>query len=108
MGTVVDELRASHVTVNDDHITAYLADGRMVSVPLWWSWRLEQATQAQRDRWEMIGDGYGFHWPDVDEDLSVEGMIFGTPAPRPGPNVYRYLRKPRSSSTTPRRRSSRS
>jgi hypothetical protein len=86
MSTAVAELRAARVEVSDDFITAHLVDGRLVSVPLWWSWRLEAATQAEREHWEMIGDGFGFHWPDVDEDLSVEGMLFGTPAPRPARN----------------------
>ena len=83
MTTAVDELRASKVAVTEHHITAHLLDGRVISIPLWWSWRLEQATQAQRENWRLIADGIGFHWPDVDEDLSVEGMLFGTPAPRP-------------------------
>jgi hypothetical protein len=82
MRTALGELRPTRVEVTDDYITAHLADGRAVSVPLWWSWRLERATPAQRANYEVYPDG-GFHWPDVDEDISVEGMIFGTPAPRP-------------------------
>lgn len=61
----------------------YLVDGRSVSVPLAWSWRLSEATPAQRDHWELIGDGICVHWPEVDEDISIEGMLHGTPAPRP-------------------------
>lgn len=83
MTTAVDELQATKVAVTDHHITMSLVDGRVISVPLWWSWRLEGATQAQRDNWELLPDGIGFHWPDVDEDLSVEGMFLGGPAPRP-------------------------
>ena len=71
------------VLVTDDFITFSLVDGRVVSVPLAWSWRLSEATRAQRENFEIIGDGYGVHWPDVDEDLSVEGMLHGVPAPRP-------------------------
>jgi hypothetical protein len=81
--TALESLKSNKVAVTDECITAYLDDGRIVSVPLWWSWRLEGATPAQRANWEIIGDGYGFHWPDVDEDLSVEGMVLGSPAPRP-------------------------
>ena len=82
MNTAVGDFRATRVEITDERITAYLPDGRSVSVPLWWSWRLERATPAQRANYEIHPDG-GFHWPDVDEDLSVEGMIFGSPAPRP-------------------------
>ncbi len=75
--------RVRGVSVTEDLITFSLVDGRVVSVPLAWSWRLAQATPTQRDNFEIIGDGYGVHWPDVDEDLSVEGMLHGVPAPRP-------------------------
>jgi hypothetical protein len=72
-----------HVEVTDDRITAHLADGRVISVPLEWSWRLEEASAVQRANWELIGDGIGIHWPDIDEDLSAEGMLSGVPARRP-------------------------
>jgi len=73
-----------HVEVTDETITAHLVDGRVISVPLAWSWRLSDATPAQRANWKLIGDGQGVHWPDVDEDLSAEGMLNGVPARRPG------------------------
>jgi hypothetical protein len=69
--------------VTDESIIADLEDGRTISVPLVWSWRLSQATQDQRNRFEIIGNGEGAHWPDLDEDISVRGMLFGTPAPPP-------------------------
>jgi hypothetical protein len=69
--------------VSDHYITAELSDGRVVSVPLWWSWRLEQATEAQRNNNQIIGVGHTAYWPDVDEHLSVQGFLQGTPAPRP-------------------------
>ena len=77
------EPRARTVEVTDDEITAHLLDGRTISVPLVWSWRLAEATPEQRAHWELIGDGEGVHWPDIDEDLSVRGMLEGVPAPRP-------------------------
>ena len=80
---VVTEATIRRVEVTDETITAHLADGRVISVPLAWSWRLSDATPAQRANWELIGDGYGVHWPDIDEDISAEGMLNGTPAPRP-------------------------
>jgi hypothetical protein len=75
--------RITEVTVTDELITAHLADGRVISVPLAWSWRLSGATPAQRSNYEIIGDGHGVHWPDVDEDISAEGMLAGGPAKRP-------------------------
>jgi hypothetical protein len=71
------------VEVTDELITAHLADGRTISVPLVWSWRLSNATPEQRQRFEIIGTGQGVHWPDVDEDISAIGMLTGTPARPP-------------------------
>jgi Protein of unknown function (DUF2442) len=77
------DARVKTVTVTDDLITFHLVDGRVISVPLVWSWRLSDATPTQRNNYEIIGDGQGVHWPDIDEDLSVEGMFNGVPARRP-------------------------
>jgi len=77
------EPRIRDVKITSDTIVAYLLDGRVISVPLAWSWRLSEATTAQRARFRLIGDGVGVHWPDVDEDISVEGMLHGVPAHRP-------------------------
>jgi uncharacterized protein DUF2442 len=74
--------RVKSVLVTEDLVTFDLVDGRTVSVPLAWSWRLSEATPEQRARFEIIGDGQGVHWPDVDEDLSAQGMLTGTPARR--------------------------
>ena len=76
--------RIQRVRITRDQLVAELADGRVVSVPLAWSWRLSEATPAQRANFRLIGAGQGIHWPDVDEDLSVEGLLQGTPARRPG------------------------
>jgi len=80
---VSSDPRAVTVKVTNDSIVAHLADGRTVSVPLAWSWRLADATPAQRRRFEIIGSGEEIHWPDVDEDISVHGMLHGIPASRP-------------------------
>lgn len=79
--------RVMTVEVTDDEIVAHLVDGRTISVPLVWSWRLSEATQEQRQHWEILGDGQGVHWPDIDEDISVEGMLHGAPAHRPRPST---------------------
>jgi hypothetical protein len=80
---VVTESRIDRVVVSDRTITAYLTDGRVISVPLTWSWRLSDATPAQRANWKLMGNGTGVHWPDIDEDISAEGMLTGIPARRP-------------------------
>ena len=85
MSTAVrlQEVRIKDISVTEDTITAYLVDGRIISVPLAWSWRLSEATPEQRANYKIIGDGQGVHWPEIDEDISAEGMLYGTPAPRP-------------------------
>jgi len=76
------EARIQSVSVSDDVISAQLMDGRTISVPLAWSWRLSDATPEQRSRFEIIGSGSGIRWPEIDEDISVEGMLHGIPAQR--------------------------
>jgi len=75
--------RIQDVRVAADEIIAHLVDGRIISVPLSWSWRLSEATLKQRANFRLIGSGQGVHWPDVDEDISLEGMLQGLPAHRP-------------------------
>jgi hypothetical protein len=77
------EPRIKAIRVTDEMIMADLVDGRTISVPLVWSWRLAEATPEQRAKYELTGDGQGVHWPDVDEDISAEGMLTGVPAKRP-------------------------
>jgi hypothetical protein len=77
-----DAPRIIGMRVTEDSIIADLADGRTISVPLAWSWRLSEATPEQRNNWRLIGQGEGIHWPDIDEDLSAMGMLYGRPARR--------------------------
>ncbi len=65
---VSTDARVKDVKITDELITFFLVDGRVVSVPLAWSWRLSEAAPAQRNNFEIIGDGHGVHWPDIDED----------------------------------------
>jgi hypothetical protein len=67
--------RAAAVSFDDDNLIVMLEDGRSISVPLEWFPSLRDATQAQRDKWEFIGRGMGIHWEDIDEDLSVRGLL---------------------------------
>src|SRR5438105_3478261 len=75
--------RVTDVRFTKDSLSVALRDGRTITVPLAWFPRLFQATPAQRKNWRIAGGGYGIHWPDVDEDLSTEGLLRGAPAPRP-------------------------
>lgn len=83
MSIAVNDPRILAIDVTDDEITAQLVDGRRISVPLVWSWRLASATREQRRNYEIIGSGEGVHWPDIDEDISARGMLQGIPARRP-------------------------
>lgn len=80
---ILQDVKIKEVQVTEDSITATLVDGRVISVPLAWSWRLSEATPQQRAHYEIIGDGQGIHWPDIDEDISAEGMLYGIPARKP-------------------------
>ena len=74
--------RVVNVSSTDIQLVVYLEDGRSISVPLTWYPRLLHATQKERDDWQVAGGGFGIHWPSIDEDLSVEGLLRGAPAPR--------------------------
>ncbi len=73
--------RVKDVVVGDEVLRVVLMDGRTIEVPLRWYPRLWNATAEQRSHWEVCGGGYGIHWPDVDEDLSTEGLLRGAAAP---------------------------
>ena len=72
--------KVKDVRVSTDTLSVDLADGRTIQVPLAWFPRLLEATAAQRKRWKVAGGGYGIHWPDVDEDISTEGLLRGAPS----------------------------
>lgn len=76
---ITDE-RVAGVTCDADSLIVDLMDGRTISVPLAWYPRLLAATPEQRSIWESAGGGYGIHWPEIDEDLSTEGLLRGAPA----------------------------
>ena len=71
---------AQSVNVTDDALIVDLSDGRTVSVPLAWFPRLMHGTSEERNKWRLIGGGEGIHWPDLDEDISVENLILGKPS----------------------------
>ncbi len=75
--------RIKDIAIDEDNITAYLEDGRIVSVPLTWSWRLSNASEQERNNFSISPNGLGVHWPDIDEDLSAKGFLYGIPAHHP-------------------------
>jgi Protein of unknown function (DUF2442) len=73
--------RVSGVVFTTDALSVSLMDGRTITVPLVWYPRLLHGSTQQRNHWKISGGGYGIHWPDLDEDLSTEGLLRGAPAP---------------------------
>jgi hypothetical protein len=76
----LNDIRVMRISSTEDTLRADFDDGRSVDLPLQWFPRLFQATQAQRDHYELLGHGFGVHWPDVDEDLSASGLALGKPS----------------------------
>jgi len=76
-GIEIDIPNAQNVTVTGNSLSVDLSDGRTISVPLAWFPRLVHATQEERNNWTLIGRGEGIHWEDIDEDISVEGLLAG-------------------------------
>lgn len=76
-----NDTRVMQVSIDEARITVDLMDGRTISAPLAWFPRLANATPQQRNAWELAGGGHGIHWPEIDEDLSTEGLLRGARAP---------------------------
>jgi hypothetical protein len=83
--------KAQRVVITDDALIVDLSDGRTVSVPLAWFPRLLHGTASERNQWRLIGNGEGIHWPDLDEDVSVENLIFGKPSGESQQSFQRWL-----------------
>ena len=71
---------AIDVLVTEDTLSVELSDGRTISVPIEWYPRLVQGSHSERSNWRLIGRGEGIHWPDLDEDISIEGLLAGRPS----------------------------
>jgi len=97
MSTLVTEREvfAQAVTFSDDSMTVSLDDGRSLSVPLTWYPRLLHGTSAEREEFELIGGGEGIHWPKLDEDISVEGLLAGRRSAESDASLSRWLEKRR-------------
>jgi hypothetical protein len=89
--TIVHLPLAMSASVTDDTLTVELSDGRSVSVPLAWYPRLLYASGEDRLKWRLIAQGEGIHWPDVDEDISVESLIAGRPSAESPKSLQRWL-----------------
>lgn len=94
MNTSVIEIevpKAENVKVTKDTINVDLSDGRTISVPLEWFPRLVYATPKERSNWRLIGRGHGIHWEDIDEDISVEGLLTGKPSAESQKSFKKWL-----------------
>ena len=80
MSSLTADIRAQNVVVTHDTLTVDLNDGRSISAPLAWYPRLLHGTPEERDNWRLIGNAEGIHWPDLDEDISVENLLLGKPS----------------------------
>ena len=85
------EARARAVSVSEDTLAVALQDGRTVSVPIAWYPRLSHGSKSERRDWRLIGDGLGIHWPQLDEDISVEGLLLGYPSNESSKTIQRWL-----------------
>ena len=82
---------ATRASVSDETLSVDLSDGRTISVPVAWYPRLSHGTSEERDHWRLIGNGRGIHWPDLDEDISVENLLAGQPSGESQTSFKRWL-----------------
>src|SRR3989441_10760558 len=93
MSTLVAEVRAQSLVVTGDSLIVDLSDGRSITVPLAWFPRLVHGTPEERNNWRWIGGREGIHWPDLDEDVSVENLILGQPSGESQDSLRRWWAK---------------
>ena len=96
MSSLTAEAKAQNVSVTDDTLAVDLSDGRTISVPLAWFPRLLHGTPEERSNWRFIGDREGIHWPDLDEDISVENLLAGKPSGESQSSFKRWLENRRA------------
>ena|SRR5713226_8156031 len=87
----ISQARAQRMSLTDDTLVVELVDGRTIAVPLTWYPRLAHGTHAERANWRLIGEGEGLHWPDLDEDISVEGLLAGRRSGETQASLRRWL-----------------
>lgn len=86
-----EPLAATTLVITDDTLSLDLYDGRTISVPLAWYPRLQHGTLEERKNWRFIGDNEGIHWPDLDEDISIENLLLGKPSGESQSSFQRWL-----------------
>ena len=94
MSTLVTEIRLSRaqdIKITKDEMSVELIDGRTIVVPLVWYPRVFNATERERNNWRLIGNGEGIHWPDLDEDISVEHLLAGIPSGESQSSLQKWL-----------------
>jgi hypothetical protein len=89
-------VKITHVTITDDTLAVDLEDGRTIAVPIGWFPRLAYGTPAERANFQISGAGYGIHWPDLDEDVGIEGLILGKKSMEGQASFERWLQRRRS------------
>ncbi len=87
----IQDITARSLRVSADALTVDLIDGRIITLPLGWFPRLAHGTKAERANWRLIGDGTGIHWPDLDEDISVAGLLAGNKSGETQESLRRWL-----------------
>ena len=90
---ILTSARATYVAVTEDTLTVDLEDGRTIAVPIGWYPRLAHGTPAERNNFQISGAGYGIHWPDLDEDLGVEGLLLGKKSMESRASFERWLQR---------------
>ena len=96
MNTLAVEIKipeAIHVLLTDDTLSVDLSDGRSISVPIAWFPRLLHSSEQERNNWRFIGKGHGIHWEDIDEDISIEGLLTGRPSGESQESFKKWLAK---------------
>ncbi len=96
MNTLAAEIRvpeALNVSLTDDTLSVDLSDGRSISVPIAWFPRLLHSSEQERNNWRLIGKGQGIHWEDIDEDISIEGLLAGKPSGESQESFRKWLAK---------------
>lgn len=111
-----DTVAAKDIRVTEDALIVELRDGRSVSVPLKWYPRLAEGRPSERRNWQFVGTGTGIHWPDLDEDISIEGLLLGRPSGESAASLKRWRaarqspadKRPESARSGSRKRAARS
>ena len=97
--TEIQAARAQNVAVTDDTLIVYLVDGRTISVPLAWYPRLLSGRPEELNNWRLIGDRESIHWPDLDEDISVDNLLFGKPSGESQRSFKKWLEERKTNET---------